>query len=217
MKNYVAFFDLDHTILSESSAKLYIKYMFQKGKLGLKEMITGIYVGIIYRLGVMDTEKIIKKWALKYTGKPEKEILDEVKIWFDEVVVNHFRKSILAEINCHKKNNGKVVILSAATNYICKVVQSHLTMDDTLCTELEVADGLFTGKLSGSYCFGEEKRVRAIKYCTDNNYSMENAFYYGDSLSDSYILEKVGNPVCVSPDWRLERVAEKQGWPVIKA
>ena len=88
-------------------------------------------------------------------------------------------------------------------------------MDDYICTELEFADGLFTGRLKGDYCHGKIKSERALEYCRKNGASIESAYYYGDSIAGRFVLERAGSPVCVSPDWKLRRLALRSGWRVI--
>ena len=129
MKDYIGFFDLDNTILDSSSGKLFIKYSFDNGIIGLRELIFGIYIGFIHRMGLYDTEETIKKWAMKYRGTSERELIDFSNRWFQEVVVNHFREAAVREIDYHSSNGGKTVILSAATTYICNPTRDFLKME----------------------------------------------------------------------------------------
>ena len=110
---------------------------------------------------------------------------------------------------------GKVVILSASTKYLCNLVEEYLKLDDVICSELQVCNGFFTGKITGDYCHGREKLNRALEYCHSNKLRIEDAYYYADSIADIYVLERVGNPICVSPDRKLKRVAAKRNWRII--
>lgn len=215
ISRYVAFFDLDNTILDASSGRLYVQHLFQNGGIGFRGLLEGMFVGVVYRLGLLDTETIIRRWAMKYRGVSEKEIADQVNAWFDNVVIHHFRPSVQAEINRHRANGGRVVILSAASNFVCTPVCCHLDMDDFLCTRLEVVNGRLTGAFNDSYCYGREKLNRAVKYCVEHGFFLSDAYYYGDSHADEFILGGVGHPVCVAPDWRLRRLAGRNGWPII--
>jgi hypothetical protein len=49
------------------------------------------------------------------------------------------------------------------------------------------------------FCYKEEKLFQAIKYCKKHGFSLADAYFYSDSTEDLSVLEKVGNPVCVSP------------------
>ncbi len=212
---YIAFFDLDHTILTTSSGRLFIKYAFDNNLLNRMDMVKGFSIGLIHRLGFIDTEGMIKRWAKKYKGEPEQETIDISKKWFNEIVVNYFRDSVFREINYHKENSGRIVILSAATKYVCDEVKEYLKLDDVICTKLKIENGKFTGDLVGRYCYGKEKQIKALEYCSNNGYSLKDSFYYGDSCADRYILESVDHPVCVEPDWRLKKLANRMNWKII--
>jgi putative phosphoserine phosphatase/1-acylglycerol-3-phosphate O-acyltransferase len=152
---------------------------------------------------------------MKYRGTSEQVFIDTTKEYFNESVVHHFRDSLLEEVDNHRKNGGLTVIVSASTSYICGEVKEYLGLDDIICTRLEIIDGKFTGNLKGEYIFGPEKLTQAASFCNKKELALENAYYYGDSLADSYLMEAVGNPVCVDPDWRLKRIAARKGWRII--
>ena len=44
---------------------------------------------------------------------------------------------------------------------------------------------------------------------------LDQCWAYSDSASDLPMMEAVGHPVAVNPDPKLERVANKLGWPVV--
>lgn len=94
-------------------------------------------------------------------------------------------------------------------------VADHLGMDDIICSDLEVTNGYLTGKTIGHLCFGEEKKIRLIKYCEINNTNPSDAWYYGDSIADLPVLLSAGNPICINPDKKLKKEAHKRGWKVL--
>ncbi len=216
MHRYVAFFDLDHTILDTSSARLYIRYLHDEGMIGKLDLTKGIFLSILHRFGFFATEEVIKKWVMKYRGLPERETLEHTILWFDKMVKPHIRISAFEEIRRHRENGARTVILSASTNYGCQPVREYLGMDDIITTKLEVRDGIFTGNLDGDYCYGPVKLKKAMEYCIRHNFDMEKAWYYGDALADMHIMERVGNPVCVTPDRKLRRLAKKRGWKIVE-
>jgi phosphoserine phosphatase len=93
-------------------------------------------------------------------------------------------------------------------------MSEYLGMDDILCSELEAVNGILSGRPVGTFCFGEEKAVRLKQYCEKNNSKLQDAWYYGDSISDLPALSIVGHPVCINPDKKLERIALKNGWKI---
>lgn len=216
MKPYIAFFDLDNTLLAGSSGRYLVRYSYKNGLLSHSELVFGIYSSILYRTGLADSGEVVARWILKYRGWPEKKIRDFSARFFDDVLLEHVRREAKEAVEFHRANGGKTVILSASTTYICEPVRKHLGMDDCICTALETRNGVLTGRLAGKYCYGSEKLNRVILYCASAGYSLEDAFYYADAVADLPVLDKVGFPMCVTPSHRLKRVARHRGWPVLR-
>ncbi len=216
MKPYIAFFDLDNTLLAGSSGRYLVRYSYKNGLLSHSELVFGIYSSLLYRAGLVDSGAIVARWAMKYRGWPEKKIRDYSVRFFEDVLTDRIRRSAAEAVAFHRANGGKTVILSASTTYICELVRKHLEMDDCLCTALEAENGVLTGRLAGKYCYGAEKLNRVILYCAATGNSLEEAFYYADSGADLPVLDKVGFPMCVTPGRRLRRIARLRGWPVLR-
>ena len=214
MNSYIAFFDVDHTILNSSSGRLLIRYNYQEGRISRKDLILNMIIAHLCKKGVLNTDRIIEKWAMKYKGVDEKEILKLSMNWFDDILVNHIREEARKEIEYHKKNNGKTVLLSAALPYICNPISEHLEIDDVICTQMEIENGKFSGRILGNACYGIGKLHRAQEYCNSNTNKIDNAYYYADSIADIYVLERVKNPVCVTPDKKLRKVAQERSWRI---
>jgi HAD superfamily hydrolase (TIGR01490 family) len=214
MHTYVAFFDLDNTLLDTSSGRLFIDYSYSRNLISHRELVSGMFTVFIHRLGLWDTERVVRRWIMKYRGWPEKRLVDFSRQFFSDVVRDHFRRGVREALDFHRKRRGRTVILSASMMFICDPVREHFMIDDSLCSSLEVENGLLTGHLAGSYCYGVEKLRRAESYCRSNGFNLSDSFYYADSASDLPLLEKVGNPVCVSPVSSLRKHALKKGWAI---
>jgi len=88
-------------------------------------------------------------------------------------------------------------------------------MDEVICTQLETQNGAFTGRTQGKLVYGEEKKHRMYLFCEAQNSDAQKAWYYGDSHTDQYVMKAVGNPVAVSPDRRLKKIALRYNWPIL--
>lgn len=148
-------------------------------------------------------------------GIPENSIEDLCIEVFNEVIFPSVYKGAISEIELHKAKNAKVVILSSALTTICRQMAENLNIDDIICSGLEVKNGYMTGRPFGHLCFGEEKAIRLKRYCEIFNFSLSEAWYYGDSISDIHALSAVGNPVCVNPDKKLKKAAKRRGWKIV--
>lgn len=215
MSNYIAFYDLDRTILSTSSGKLFVQYLYNKKIISSLDLVAGIYVNIIHRLGIIHSDAIIRRWVARFSGWSENKMQAMTDDWFSSMVEPTIRDSASDSIQAHNNKGARTVILSAATRFICEPVQQKLNMDETICTELDIRDGIFTGHIIGDYNHGDEKLRRALDYCSSNGFDLDTAWYYADSISDLPVLEKVQHPMCVTPDRLLRKVAKKRGWQIL--
>lgn len=191
-----------------------IEQAHKRGLIHSKQIFLAYIFSALYKTGILEAEYIMKKLAIWLKGISEKEFAEFATEVFDRYLKNTVRIKAQEELKVHKKNNAHTVILSAATSYICDPVKNILSFDDILCSKMEVINGAFSGNPNGAYCYGEEKLNQVIDYCTRNNYDLQQAYYYADSYSDLRVLKSVGNPVCVTPDARLKKVAQIKGWPI---
>jgi phosphoserine phosphatase len=125
---YIAFFDLDGTLIDANSGKELILYAYKKGFISWLDLLRGIYLSLLYRFEIKDTIKIINSMVVWLKGVSESDLIS----LSEEIFTDHFIKSIrpemVAEIMFHKKKGGMVVILSSAIMPVCKVIADHLMM-----------------------------------------------------------------------------------------
>jgi HAD superfamily hydrolase (TIGR01490 family) len=214
LKKYIAFFDLDHTIFNVNSGRILIENAYKKGLIKTKQIILAYLFSWLYELGLLEAEYIMITLTDWLKGIAEKEFASFTDEVFEKYLKNTVRLQAKKEIEQHKENNAHLVILSAATSYICESAKDLLHFDDVICSKMEVIDGFFSGNPDGSYCYGDEKLNQVLDYFDKNNFNLKHAFYYTDSYSDLNVLKAVGNPICVTPDKKLKKYAQKNDWPV---
>jgi putative phosphoserine phosphatase / 1-acylglycerol-3-phosphate O-acyltransferase len=214
-KNYIAFFDLDRTITKAISGNTLVKVAFKKGLMTHMALVHAFYLSLVYKFNLKDPLKIIDKMIIWVEGIPEKTMNDLCYEVFREYLLPSVYEEVRYEIKKHKEKNAKVVILSSALTPICLEMAKDLGMDDIICSDLEIKNGYLTGRLLGHVCFGEEKMVRLKAFCEKDNTKPSDAWYYSDSISDLPALSCAGNPVCVNPDKRLKKEAQKRGWKIL--
>jgi len=215
-KNYIAFFDLDRTIIRVNSGKILIEYAYKKGLISRRYVIWGIYLSLLYKFELKDPVVIIKTITRWLKGVAESALQDLSEEIFSMHLLNTIRPEIVECIKLHKSNGARVVILSSSIYPVCKAAADYLKMDGIICSLLEKHKGIYTGHPDGSFCFNEEKVERMSDYCEINNISLDHSWYYGDSIADLPALLSVGNPVCVNPDKKLLKEAGKRGWEILQ-
>ncbi len=216
MTKYVAFFDIDNTIISATSGRMMALHGYRAGFLSNWNMVEGIVLSLLYRFKLMKSEHVIKLMAKWLKGISEREIIDFSAQLFDEYLKDTIREKARMEVDFHNAHGGFTVTLSATTRYLSELIKEYLGMGDIICSEMEVIDGRYSGFPLGNYCYGQEKLIQATDYCKKHGFDLTEAYYYGDSVSDIPLLEVVGHPMCVTPDKKLEKVAMAKGWTICR-
>ena len=86
--------------------------------------------------------------------------------------------------------------------------------DQVVAARLEVRDGLYTGYLAEPPLVGEARGGLGPPVRRARGRRPQASYAYADSHSDLALLRAVGNPVAVSPDAALLRVAKRRRWPI---
>ena len=73
----------------------------------------------------------------------------------------------------------------------------------------------YTGRSADVPCFREGKVTRLTRWTEENGYTLEDSYFYSDSMNDLPLLERVTHPVAVDPDPNLLAEAKKRGWKVM--
>jgi HAD superfamily hydrolase (TIGR01490 family) len=212
---YIAFYDLDHTILEDNSATHLVHVARERGIMREKHFRHAVWLSILYKLGIGNSTKMIVRMLSWIRGLKVSEVEDLCEEIFTDMIVPRIRPKILETIRQHRENGGAVVLLSSATEPVCKPVVRHLELDDLICSILESMDGLLTGKTVGKLVYEREKKVRLLEYCREKGHDPQQAYYYGDSFTDRFVMEAVGHPVAVDPDRRLLRIAQRRNWDIL--
>lgn len=213
--NYIAFFDLDHTILVDNSATHLVNESRKRGIMSEKHYRYAVWISILYKLGIGNSTKMIIRMLSWLKGLDEEAFRKLCVEVCREQLVQQIRPEIAETLEEHRSSKGGVVLLSSASDPICLPVSEYLKMDDLICSKLESVDGLLTGKTKGQLVYGKEKEHRLLSYCREHGYDPAEAYYYGDSFTDEHVMKAVGHPVAVDPDKKLLRIAKKNNWPIL--
>jgi phosphatidylglycerophosphatase C len=186
VKQSLALFDFDGTITTRDTLFELIK--FQKGK--PKFYLGMCYLSpllILHKLGFLSAQKA-KEAVLSFffKGQLQSVFQQSCDLFILNALPFYLKKEALAKIEEHKKNNDRVIVVSAsAYNWIegwCQAMNIEL-----IATRLEFKNGMFTGKLSSVNCNGVEKVNRIKEYVNVTDYTSISA--YGNSKGDKPMLE----------------------------
>jgi putative phosphoserine phosphatase/1-acylglycerol-3-phosphate O-acyltransferase len=213
-----AYFDMDRTLLSDSSSLLWMRYMRQRGELTTRQLFHLAPVLLRYKLGLLDIPALTRSLVADLTGHPEAERVAFTRRWFDEQLVDYVAEEGRRVLETHRQWGHRLVIITASPIYTASPLAEHLQIapDDVLATRVEVRNGHFTGRVVEPMCYREGKLQWAERHAARHGIELASSYFYTDSIDDLSLLERVGHPIAVNPDKPLQRQAEQRGWPVVR-
>lgn len=133
-----------------------------------------------------------------------------------ERILPMLRPRILDILKEHKKQGDKVIIITATNDFLAYPLKDILQIDEVIATSLEVDEIGFTGKVTKTPSFQGGKIVRLEQWQEETGFEFEKITFYSDSHNDLPLLRKVDEPIVVTPDEKLLKVAKTEGWRIIE-
>ncbi len=216
VQGVAAFFDMDRTILCDSSGRLYLRYLYSQRLLTWRQWgMVAVWVGL-YGVGLLDFPHLIARLMAQVEGGSEAAAWRMSAAWFEASLNNAIAPGARERIEWHRAQGHHVAVVSAATPYAVQPVARALGLGDRyLATQLEVKSGAFTGSIIDPACYRQGKLALTRHYAAKHNLDLARSYFYSDSASDLPLLEVVGHPVAVNPSRKLAKIAALRDWPTL--
>jgi HAD superfamily hydrolase (TIGR01490 family) len=206
---------MDRTLLRVDSARLYTQYRRDRGEASLLDALRVALWATQYTLGVIDAPKVARKALEGFRGREEAWLERSCAEWFPKYVLPEVQQAGRRAVKQHRDAGDFVAIVTGATRYVAEPVAAELGVPHVICSELELdAERRFTGHIIEPLCYGLGKIQRTAKVAEREGFSLEEATFYSDSITDLPLLEAVKTPIVINPDRRLRRIAQLRGWPI---
>ncbi len=215
----LALFDLDHTLLSGDSDYEWAQFLIEQGVLerGSYEARNEHFFSQ-YKAGRLDIHQFLE-FQLAPLSRYPRERLDA---WHSEFMRTKILPAIRAKgrelVRRHLRQGDLCAIVTSTNAFISAPIAREFGIVHLLATELEVRDGKFTGKPSGTPCFRQGKVTRLAEWLGGRGETLASfaaSWFYSDSLNDLPLLERVTHAVAVDPDETLRGEAAARGWRII--
>jgi HAD superfamily hydrolase (TIGR01490 family) len=212
----VAFFDVDHTLIRGSSA-FYCAEVFRKEGLFGKGIMLGVaWSHLLHKLGLLNYEAAYAKAVVPFAGLSLERLEVLSQQCFDERVRPAIFTEALARLREHHEAGERVVLLSASSVYLLERFREVAPIDEVIAFKQRATDGKLIADYDRPICYGPNKLVLAERYLAPLGIPVSDCAFYSDSSSDLPMLEAVGRPYAVNPDWSLRRRAQAAGWPILR-
>jgi HAD superfamily hydrolase (TIGR01490 family) len=209
-----ALFDVDKTLVSVNSARLYMHWRMGRQRARFTDYLRVSKTLFQYSIGTLEPEGAAREAFGNIAGESEAGMRAECRDWYQRVMRQHISSRGRREVDRCLKAGLTCAILSASTPYLTEPLAEELGIPHLICTRLEVENGTFTGRWEPPLCYGPGKVTRALAWAEREGVDLSQSTFYTDSISDLPMLERVGSPRIVNPDPRLLVVARWRGYPV---
>jgi HAD superfamily hydrolase (TIGR01490 family) len=220
----LAIFDFDGT-LTEGHLWLGISKHHQENRVKRLTLYTYLFSHLPFwfaaKLKLYSEEKNRAKWGEDLSVLFKGFTPEGARKAFEWVADNYFmslmRPDVMEELNKHKKQGHRVMLLSGMFDSFLEVMGERIGTDYVVGTRLELQNNVYSGRIIKPLCFGENKVKLLTEFIQQQkleiNYSQSSA--YADSIYDTPVLRVVGNPTATYPDKELYQLALREKWKII--
>ncbi len=214
-----AFFDLDRTLISGSSAFTLARAARAARLIPTAELVRDGIAAAAFKLrgdhGTTDVAGDARDRILGFIRGQRRDDLQSLNERVIPTLLGRIRPEARRLLDLHRHAGRSTFIISAAPTEIVEPLALSLGMTGAIGTRGQVVDGVYTGELEGPFCYGAGKVEAIEELARWDSLDLAQCYAYSDSSSDLPMLSAVGHPVVVNPDGRLERHARLHGWPVV--
>lgn len=172
------------------------------------------------KLGLISDGRFREPWSAHlgwYVRGYSIEGAEQVWNWVvDNQVNKNWREDTCQILHKHKEEGDLTILVSGTPMPLLQIIVEDIGADHAVGTDLEIRDGMFTGRSSGPACIGDNKVFLTRAYLERNGIAIDYdaSYAYADSISDQHMLEMVAHPVATYPDEALGQLAQDRGWQI---
>ncbi|MBU4201504.1 MAG: HAD-IB family hydrolase [Verrucomicrobia bacterium] len=216
VKEVVAFFDLDHTLLDGANGNLYARKMVKEGLMKTSGLFWMVWYTGLYKLNRLPRREVYRRFLEVMGRYTVLEMIEMMDRGFEEDIMPRLYREGVTTVFMHREKGHRTVIATAAGEYVAERVRAQLGADDFIATPFPIEGDRIAGDMEGPTAFMEGKLEMARQYCESRGVDLADCYFYSDSASDLPLLEAVGHPVMVNPQLKLSIAARGRPWPVLR-
>lgn len=209
----VYFFDLDRTLVKENITRKFLFSYFSNFPLSLLYKLSRnfpLFFKYQFDRGNLTTAHQL---IAKMIEDEYERILDFSDRFWTKILFNEIFLPVYEELKFAQHCGKKIVILSAAPNFIVEPIAKKLGDIEAYSTtyQFDPIKGLEVKNI----LYGIEKAKIAHTIKEALKVEKKDLTAYSDSIQDIELLCFVGSPVVVNADKKLQNVARKENWRIL--
>ena len=202
-----------------SSAFQFVRVAYAAGLVSRRQLVADAWANLLFRLRgstEADTTAVRDRISASLTGV---RVRDMERMGANVLVrvLPRIYPQMLEIAYQHQDADRRVYIVTAAAHELAQMLAGVLAFDGGIGSQFsEVRDGVFTGRPTGLFIYGAGKAQAIAELAAREGIDLEASYAYSDSESDLPMLRLVGQPVAINPDQELARIAQTEGWEVLR-
>lgn len=212
----LAIFDLDNTLLHGDSDHAWGEFLVRQQIVEpefYRRQNDEFYE--LYKQGRLDILQYLE-FALAPLTRFTVEELDLLHRQFMQEFVAPMRQRKADELlQKHRERGDFLLIITATNRFVTAPIARALGVDDLLATDPERVGNRYTGRVKGIPCYREGKVQRLREWLEETEHSLDDSYFYSDSINDLPLLEVVTHPFVVDGDEHLQAEARQRNWPLM--
>ncbi len=217
-----AFFDVDGTLYTAHMWRGLMQYCKAHGRSLNVQMYYLSLAPLFYlrRLRLISEESFRRPWVPKLgwmlKGWTEEQGNAALRWVAENYIRPTGRDDMLGCLRDHAQAGHAIILVSAMLKPTLAVLGERLGVTGVVGTDVEIQQGIYTGRIIPPVCMGIEKDRLTRRFIAEKGQEIDFAasYAYADSISDRALLEMVGHAVAVYPDAQLAALATRQGWEI---
>jgi HAD superfamily hydrolase (TIGR01490 family) len=212
----LAIFDLDNTLIAGDSDHLWGEFLCDRGVVDAETFrATNAQFYADYQRGELDIAAYAAFALGPLAGRTPASVASLQEEFMADYIQPLFLPAAAALIAEHREQGHRPLIITATNEFVTRPIADRLGIDTLLGCAVEMKNGVFTGRATGTLTYREGKVKRLGEWMEAEDEVLAGAWFYSDSHNDLPLLEAVDNPVLVDPDEALAEAGRTRGWPAI--
>ena len=219
----VALFDSDGTLYTGQFGRGMMKYSDEHGR----KYFSGRYYASILPIYLLFKMKLASWQSLQHAllanlsgllqGLDQEQAVTALTWLLHEYLLPTQRTDVFKRLKEHQANGHKIIIASGMLMPCAEIFREYLGADGAIGTQPEFINGKYTGQTVPPLISSEAKADKVKELVVSRGWDVDwaSSYAYGDSYTDSNMLNLVGNPVAVYPDSKLFALAKEKNWEVL--
>lgn len=210
----LALFDLDETLIAGDSAKEWINFCVERKLVDTRFLAQLAGYEQQYKNATINMLEFMEFFLSSIRGMSETEVSTLVSDFVLQKISPIIYPQTAKILATHA--NDRQILISATADFLVIPIANFLGISETIASQTERKNGIFTGRTTGVLAFASGKVTRLQAYLgKDYSKLMQDSYFYSDSINDLPLLESVKTPIACNPDSLLTPIAKQRNWKIL--